>query len=71
MDPRFQGWEFAHLLISLKSNEWLWAICSDRSKQMSHCERFAQVAHDKWATMSDLLMSLMINEQMSDSLKVF
>ena len=27
------------------------------------------VAHDKWATVSDSLRSLMINEQMSDSLK--
>ena len=47
-----QGWEFAHsliLLISLKSIEQLWAICSDRSRQMSDLERFAQVAHDKWA----------------------
>ena len=28
----FQGWEFAHSLISLKSNERLWAIRSDRSR---------------------------------------
>ena len=33
-----QGWEFAHLLIR--------SFCSN---QMSDCERFAQVAHDKWA----------------------
>ena len=34
----FQGWEFVHLLIAhylLSSNEQLWAICSDRSGQMS------------------------------------
>ena len=36
----FQGWEFAHsliahLLISLKSNERLWAIRSGRSEEMS------------------------------------
>ena len=61
----------AHLLISLKSNEWLWAILSDHSRQMSHCEQIAQVAQDKWATMSDSLRSLMINEQMRDSLKKF
>ena len=36
---------------------------------MSVRERIAQVAHDKWATMSDLLRSIMINERMSDSLK--
>ena len=57
-----------HSLILLKSNEWLWAIRSDRSRQMSDCERIAQVAHDKWATVSDSLMSLTKNEQMSDLL---
>ena len=66
-----QGWEFAHLLISLKSNARLWAIRSDRSRQMSNCEQIAQVAHDIWATVSDSLRSLMINERMSDSLKKF
>ena len=58
-----QRWEFAplligsfaHLLISLKSNERLWAIRSDRSRQMSDYERIAQVAQEKWVTMSDLL----------------
>ena len=77
-----QGWEIAHWLISLKSNEQLWAIRSVRSRQMSDCEpisgcswqmgdcdRIAQIAHDKWATVSNLLRWLMINEQMSDSLK--
>ena len=51
---------------------------------MSDCEQIAQVthiksnrewiaqdAHDKWVTMSDSLRSLMQNEQMSTSLKVF
>ena len=71
------------MLISLKLNERLWAICSDRSRQISDCEqisqvaqdkmnnreRIAHVAHDKWARVSDSLKSLMINEQMSDSLK--
>ena len=75
----YQGWEFAHSLIahrsfahsliSLKSNEQLWAIRSDRSRQMSNCEQIAQVAYDIWATVSDSLRSLMINERMSDSLK--
>ena len=36
---------------------------------MSNCERIAQVAQDKWATVSDFLRSLMINELMSNLLK--
>ena len=36
-----------------------WAICSDRSGQMSNCEQIAQVAHWK------MRRSLMINEWMS------
>ena len=35
---------------------------------MSDCERIAQVSHDKRATMSDSLRSLIINERMSESL---
>ena len=56
--PKNQGGEFAHSLIahsliahslrSLKSNE--------------HCERFAQIAQDKWATVSESLRSLMSKE---------
>ena len=51
-----QGWEFAHaliahLLISLKSNEGLWAICSDRSRQTSDHEQIAQVAERKLASL--------------------
>ena len=38
---------------------------------MSDCEWFVQVAHIKRATVSDLLRSLMINERMSGSLKIF
>ena len=56
---------FAHSLRLLRSNERLWVICSDRSGQMSYCDQKAQVTHDKWATISDLLRLLMINEQMS------
>ena len=63
-----QDWEFAHLLILLKSNERLWAIRSDRSRQMSNCELIAQVAQDKWATMSQ---SLMINEEWAICSKKF
>ena len=36
---------------------------------MRDCEQFAQIAQDKWATVSDSLRSLMINERMSDLLK--
>ena len=36
---------------------------------MSDHEQIAQVAHDKWATVSDSLRSLMINERKNDSLK--
>ena len=52
----------AHFLISLKSNDRLWAIGSDRSRQLSDCERIAQVAQDKWGTVSEWLRSLMTNE---------
>ena len=44
---------FAHLL-----------ICSFRSNQMSDCERFAQIAQDKWATVSECLRSLRGYEQL-------
>ena len=39
-------------------------INSFRSNQMSDCERFAQIAQDKWATLSELLRSLRGNEQL-------
>ena len=45
---------FAHLLIS-----------SDSLDQMSDCERFAQIALDKWATVSEPLRLLMTNEQIT------
>ena len=66
-----QGWKFAHSLISLNSNERLWVIRSGRSEEMSEREPIAQVAQDKWATMSDSLRLLRGNEWMSDSLKTF
>ena len=47
---------FVHLLRLLRSNERLCVICSDHSGQMSDCERIAPVAHDKWATVSELLV---------------
>ena len=57
---------FARSINSLRSNEWLWAICSDRSGQMSDREQIAQVAHDIRATVTDSLRLLMINERMSE-----
>ena len=59
----FAHCSFAHLLILLKSNEWLWAIRSDRSRQMSDRERIAQVTQRKWATVSESLRSLKTNER--------
>ena len=61
----------SNLLISLKTNERLWANHSGRSRQMSNREQITQVAYDKWSTVSDWLRSLMINEQISYSLKTF
>ena len=55
-------------LRSLRKNEQLWANQSGRSCQKSNCEWIAQVAHDKRATVSDLLRVLMRKEQMSQSL---
>ena len=40
-------------------------ICSNRSGQMSDCERIAQVAHDKWANVSVSLWSLRTNERIA------
>ena len=63
-----QGWDFAHLLLALllkiaHFKERLWAICSDRSWQKSDYEQIAQVANQKWSTVSNLLRSLTTNEQ--------
>ena len=38
-------------------------IRSFRSNQMSNCERFAQIAQDKWATVSKSLRSLISKER--------
>ena len=54
-----------------KSNEQPWANCSGCSEEMSDLEQIAQVAQDKWATLSDSLRSLRENERMSVSLKNF
>ena len=63
-----QGWEFAHSHIRtfahfVKWNEQPWAICSDRSRQMSDREQIAQVAQRKWATVSESLRLLRGNER--------
>ena len=52
-----QGWEFAHSLIAPS------LICSFCSNQMSDCGRFAPIAQDKWATVSESLLSLRGNER--------
>ena len=57
----FAHHSFAHSLILLKSNERLWAIRSDRSRQMSDREGIAQVTQRKWATVSESLSSLKTN----------
>ena len=56
---------FPHSLKSLRTNEQMWAIFSGCSGQMSDCEQIAQVAHDKWANVSNLLRSLRTNERIT------
>ena len=53
----YQGWELAHSLIAHS------LIHSFPSNQMSDCERFAQIAQDKCATVRDSLRSLRGNER--------
>ena len=53
--PSFLMSNVSESLRSLTKNEW--------------CERIAQVAHQKWATLIKLLRLLTKNEQISDSLK--
>ena len=50
----FQGWEFAHLLIT---------HLSFRLNQMSNCKRFAQIPQDKWATVSKSFRLLISKER--------
>ena len=59
---------FAPLLILLKSNERPWANHSGRSEEMSDREQIAQVAQDKWATMSNSLRSLRENERFAQKM---
>ena len=47
----------------LKSRAGNSLICSFRSNQMSGCERFAKIAQDKWAIVSESLRSFMTNER--------
>ena len=58
-------------LRSPKTNDQPWANHSGHSEEMSDHERIAQVAQDKWVIVSDSLRSLILNERMSDSLKIF
>ena len=51
----------------LRTKEQLWAKRSGHSWQKSDCEWIAQVAHQKWVTVSDSLRSLTKNERMSKS----
>ena len=67
----------SNLLRSLKTNEQLWANRSGRLWQMNDCERFAQVANDKWANeqiarfFEGIAHSLFRSQKTSDSLKKF
>ena len=47
----------------------MWANRSGRSPKMSDHEWFAQVAHQKWATMSESLRSLIFSQKTSYSLR--
>ena len=49
----------------LMTKEQLWANRSGCSPKMCDCERFAQVAHLKWATVSKSLRLLTKNEQIA------
>ena len=55
-------------LRSPRTNERLWANHSGFSCQKINCEQIPQAAHDKRATVSNSIRSLMINEWMSKSL---
>ena len=43
-------------------------ICSSRSNQLSDFEQFAQIAKDKWATVSESLRSHKTNEQFAQQI---
>ena len=58
-----QGWDFAHSLRLLRTNERLWANCSDCSGKKSDSEKITQAAHDKQVTMSEWLSSLCKKER--------
>ena len=60
--------ECLHKVLSRAENLLIRSFCSN---QLSDCERLAQIAQDKWATVSDSLRSLRGNEQMSDLLQKF
>ena len=56
--------QFSHSLFLMSNeSESLWLLTKNE-----RCERIAQVAQQKWATMSELLWSLTKNERISESL---
>ena len=60
-----EGWKTGLRICSIAHCSFPYLpICSDRSDQMSNCERFAQIAQDKRATVSKSLRSLMSKEQL-------
>ena len=60
------------LTAQVPQQKWaMWANRSGCSQKMSDHERFTQVAHQKWATMSESLRSLTKNEGISKSLEFF
>ena len=63
--PSFIKRDVSESLRLLMTKERLWANRSGRSLKMSDHERFTQVAHQKWATMSKSLRSLTKNEQIT------
>ena len=59
-----QGWELAHRSFPQIAQD-KWQLWVNSSCQKINRERIAQVVHNKRATMSDSLRSLIINEQIA------
>ena len=66
--PSFLVCDVSESLRSFIKKWAMWANRSGCSSKMSNHERFAQVAHQKWATMRESLRSLTKNERMRESL---
>ena len=67
--PSFLKSDVSKLLRSLMTKELLWANRSSCSPKMSNRERFALIAHKKWATVSKSLRSLIYSPKTSDLLR--